>query len=161
MACAQDHIFLPPLSDAHRVHHCWYVFMRCPARCTINQIVIYIGVAFFDSAWSQSVCRSFLHRNVNPIFFRRVEPFSFLSPYAPRSSWPHVPVRLFATTVAAVMTISSVVHTIRIHGIYDKSRSVLYGMGLLLAFQVVVTGICCAFYRCEFCFPSLLVSGPT
>jgi hypothetical protein len=98
-------------------------------------------------------------RNVNSIFFRRVKGSSSSSPYAPRSSWLHVPVRLFATTVAAFMTISPVVHTIRIHGIYDKDRSVLYGMGFLLAIQVVVTGICCAFYRCEFCFPSSLVSG--
>jgi len=46
-----------------------------------------------------------------------------------------------------------VVHTVRIHGIYDKKRPVLYGMSALLALQIVVTAICCAFYRCEFYFP--------
>jgi hypothetical protein len=46
-----------------------------------------------------------------------------------------------------------VVHTVRIHGIYDKKRPVLYGMSTLLALQVVVTAICCGFYRCEFYFP--------
>jgi hypothetical protein len=44
---------------------------------------------------------------------------------------------------------SPVVHTIRIHGIYDKDRSVLFGMGTLLALQVTVTAISCAFFRCE------------
>ncbi|KAH9049859.1 hypothetical protein EDB84DRAFT_1390148 [Lactarius hengduanensis] len=41
----------------------------------------------------------------------------------------------------------SVVHVIRIHGIYDKNRSVLYGMSALLALQVVVTAISSGFYR--------------
>ncbi|KAH9986698.1 hypothetical protein BJV77DRAFT_1028094 [Russula vinacea] len=48
---------------------------------------------------------------------------------------------------AVLLAACSVVHTIRIHGIYDKNRSVLYGMCALLALQVVITGICCAFYR--------------
>jgi hypothetical protein len=59
-------------------------------------------------------------------------------------------VALLQLTVAADVIFSSVVHVIRIHGIYDKNRSVMYGMSALLALQVVVTGICCAFYRCEF-----------
>ncbi|KAH9179295.1 hypothetical protein EDB89DRAFT_1926428 [Lactarius sanguifluus] len=42
---------------------------------------------------------------------------------------------------------SVMVHVIRIHGIYDKNRSVLYGMTALLALQVVVTAISSAFYR--------------
>ena len=59
-------------------------------------------------------------------------------------------------TVAGLITaFPSVVHAIRIHGIYDKNRSVLYGMTALLAFQVVVTAICCGFYRCEL-YPSFV-----
>jgi hypothetical protein len=53
------------------------------------------------------------------------------------------------TITADDIYVFPVVHTIRIHGIYDKNRSVLYGMCALLALQVVITGICCAFYRCE------------
>ncbi|KAI9443270.1 hypothetical protein H4582DRAFT_1923580 [Lactarius indigo] len=41
----------------------------------------------------------------------------------------------------------SAVHVIRIHGIYDKNRSVLYGMSALLALQVVITAISSAFFR--------------
>ena len=67
MACAQDHVFPPPPFDAYRVHHCRYVFIRSPARCTTDQPVICIGVAFFDSAWSRSVYPSSLDRNVNSI----------------------------------------------------------------------------------------------
>lgn len=40
------------------------------------------------------------------------------------------------------------VHVIRIHAIYDKNRSILFGMSTLFAVQVVVTAVCCAFYRC-------------
>jgi hypothetical protein len=47
-----------------------------------------------------------------------------------------------------LMPISLAVHTIRIHGIYNKDRSVLFGMGGLLALQVTVTAICCGFFRC-------------
>jgi hypothetical protein len=55
---------------------------------------------------------------------------------------------LFEPICTAILLAScSVVHTIRIHGIYNRNRSVLYGMGFLLALQVVVTGICCGFYR--------------
>jgi hypothetical protein len=114
-------------------------------------------VAFFDSAWSRSVYPSSLDCNVNSIFFRRVNGSSSSNRYAPPSCWPRVPVRQFTTTVAAVLNNFPVVHTIRIHGIYDKDRSVLYGMSFLLALQIVVTAICCAFYRCEFDFPSSLV----
>jgi hypothetical protein len=46
------------------------------------------------------------------------------------------------------MLTSLAVHTIRIHGIYNKDRSVLFGMGGLLALQVTVTAICCGFFRC-------------
>jgi len=50
-------------------------------------------------------------------------------------------------TTAILLAACSTVHTIRIHGIYDKNRSVLHGMSALLALQVVTTAICCAFYR--------------
>ena len=58
-------------------------------------------------------------------------------------------VGLLQLTVAVIIKLFLVVHTIRIHGIYDKNRSVLWGMSGLLALQIVVTGICCAFYQCE------------
>jgi hypothetical protein len=103
MARAQGHVFPPPLSDAYRIHHCRYVFIRCPAQCTTDQLVICIGVAFFDSTWSQSVYPFSLDRNVNSIFFRPVNVSSSSSRYAPPSSWPYVPVCWFLTTVAAVM----------------------------------------------------------
>jgi len=48
---------------------------------------------------------------------------------------------------AVLLAACSVTHTIRIHGIYDKNRPVLYGMSSLLALQLVVTAICCGFYR--------------
>ena len=49
---------------------------------------------------------------------------------------------------AILLAMCSAVHVIRIHAIYEKSRAVLSGMGGLLAFQIVVTAICCGFYRC-------------
>lgn len=48
---------------------------------------------------------------------------------------------------AILLAAASVVHVIRIHAIYDRSRGVLIGMGSLFAVQVVVTAICCGFYR--------------
>jgi hypothetical protein len=42
-----------------------------------------------------------------------------------------------------------VIHCIRIHAIYDQDRKVLAVMGSLTAVQIVVTAICCGFYRCE------------
>ncbi|THV05272.1 hypothetical protein K435DRAFT_826476 [Dendrothele bispora CBS 962.96] len=48
---------------------------------------------------------------------------------------------------AILLAAASVVHVMRIHAIYNKSRPVLFGMGSLLALQVVVTAICCGFYR--------------
>lgn len=35
----------------------------------------------------------------------------------------------------------------------------LFGMGGLLALQVVITAICCGFYRCEYSFCPHYVSG--
>ncbi|KZT73821.1 hypothetical protein DAEQUDRAFT_683357 [Daedalea quercina L-15889] len=48
---------------------------------------------------------------------------------------------------AILLAITSFVHVYRIHAIYDKDRSILYGMGGLYAVQIVVTAICCGFYR--------------
>ncbi|KAK7469160.1 hypothetical protein VKT23_003651 [Stygiomarasmius scandens] len=48
---------------------------------------------------------------------------------------------------AILLACASVVHVIRIHAIYEKSRPVLFGMGGLLALQIVVTAVCCGFYR--------------
>ncbi|CAA7261491.1 unnamed protein product [Cyclocybe aegerita] len=48
---------------------------------------------------------------------------------------------------AILLAATSAVHVIRIHAIYDKNRTVLAVMSALFAIQVVVTGICCGFYR--------------
>lgn len=48
---------------------------------------------------------------------------------------------------AILLALCSAVHVIRIHAIYERNRSVLAGMGALLAIQIVVTAICCGFYR--------------
>ncbi|KAG6918322.1 hypothetical protein DXG01_015180 [Tephrocybe rancida] len=48
---------------------------------------------------------------------------------------------------AILLAAASAVHVIRIHAIYDKNRTILYGLGALFAVQVVVTAICCGFYR--------------
>lgn len=103
MACAQVHIPSPPHSNACRVHHSRYVFIRSPVRSTTDQLVIRIGVAFFDTAWSRSVYPSSLYRDVSSNLKRHVNGFSSSSRYAPQSSWPHVPVREFTTAVAALM----------------------------------------------------------
>ena len=50
---------------------------------------------------------------------------------------------------AILLAICSAVHVIRIHAIYDKSRSVLSLMSGLFATQVIVTAICCGFYHGE------------
>ncbi|KAH9950543.1 hypothetical protein B0H21DRAFT_686444 [Amylocystis lapponica] len=48
---------------------------------------------------------------------------------------------------AILLAICSAVHVIRIHAIYERSRTVLFGMGGLLALQIIVTAISCGFYR--------------
>jgi hypothetical protein len=48
---------------------------------------------------------------------------------------------------AILLAVCSAVHVVRIHAIYDQKRSVLSIMGALFAAQVVVTAICCGFYR--------------
>ena len=50
---------------------------------------------------------------------------------------------------AILLAACSLIHVIRLHAIYEKNRNVLFGMGGLLALQVVVTAICCGFFRCE------------
>ncbi|KAI8986111.1 hypothetical protein BD414DRAFT_487693 [Trametes punicea] len=94
----------PPLKI---LFHFLRIFM--PVEFTI------VGVAFFDTKWSQAQCSHFF---------------------------------LFEPICTAILLAAcSLVHVIRIHAIYDKSRNVLYGMGALLALQIVVTAICCGFYR--------------
>ncbi|PIL22575.1 hypothetical protein GSI_15264 [Ganoderma sinense ZZ0214-1] len=74
-----------------------------------------VGVAFFDTKWSQAQCSHFF---------------------------------LFEPICTAILLAAcSIIHVIRIHAIYEKNRNVLFGMGALLATQVVVTAICCGFYR--------------
>ena len=83
----------------------------------------------------------------------RISSSSSLS--APRSLFLHAPVRKSSSilfhpkTQMKKMRITPVVHVIRIHAIYEKSRAVLAGLGGLFAVQVVVMAICCGFYRCE------------
>ncbi|PFH53971.1 hypothetical protein AMATHDRAFT_83517 [Amanita thiersii Skay4041] len=48
---------------------------------------------------------------------------------------------------AILLAATSVVHVIRIHAIYDKKRPVLFSMCALYAVQIVVTAVCCGFYR--------------
>ncbi|KAI0785233.1 hypothetical protein C8Q75DRAFT_723082 [Abortiporus biennis] len=74
-----------------------------------------VGVAFFDTKWSQATCSHFF------LF----EPIC----------------------TAILMAMCSFVHVVRIHAIYEKNRTVLYGMGSLLAAQIVITAICCGFFR--------------
>ncbi|KAI0075051.1 hypothetical protein K474DRAFT_1685471 [Panus rudis PR-1116 ss-1] len=74
-----------------------------------------VGVAFFDTKWSQDTC----------------EKFFLFEPIC----------------TAILLAVCSTVHVIRIHAIYEKSRAVLIGMGSLLAVQIVVTAICCGFFR--------------
>jgi hypothetical protein len=96
---------------------------------------------------------------VSLVFVRRVKSFSCLSPYALRSFSQRAQVRfLFSYSIEslAINLPSPAVHVIRIHGIYDKNRSVLYGMSALLALQVVVTAISSAFYRCGLITSSLV-----
>ncbi|KAG7443061.1 uncharacterized protein BT62DRAFT_996214 [Guyanagaster necrorhizus] len=48
---------------------------------------------------------------------------------------------------AILLAAASAVHVLRIQAIYEKSRAVLFGMGALFAMQVIVTAVCCGFYR--------------
>ncbi|GLB38498.1 hypothetical protein LshimejAT787_0503630 [Lyophyllum shimeji] len=48
---------------------------------------------------------------------------------------------------AILLAVTSAVHVIRIHAIYDKNRAILLTMGSLFAIQIVVTAVCCGFYR--------------
>ncbi|KAI0712219.1 hypothetical protein C8Q76DRAFT_733847 [Earliella scabrosa] len=74
-----------------------------------------VGVAFFDTKWSQDQCSHFF---------------------------------LFEPICTAILLAAcSLVHVIRIHAIYEKNRNILYSMGGLLGLQVVVTAICCGFFR--------------
>ncbi|KAI0086566.1 hypothetical protein BDY19DRAFT_894697 [Irpex rosettiformis] len=48
---------------------------------------------------------------------------------------------------AILLAVCSLVHVVRIHAIYEKSRAILTPMGVLLGLQIVLTAICCAFFR--------------
>jgi len=48
---------------------------------------------------------------------------------------------------AILLAATSAIHVIRIHAIYDKNRTVLAIMSVLFAIQIVVTAVCCGFYR--------------
>ncbi|KAH8825401.1 hypothetical protein DL96DRAFT_1613075 [Flagelloscypha sp. PMI_526] len=55
---------------------------------------------------------------------------------------------LFEPIATAVLLAgNSAIHVLRIHGIYEKSRPILFGLGALLALQIVGTGVASAFYR--------------
>jgi hypothetical protein len=48
---------------------------------------------------------------------------------------------------AVLLAATSAIHVIRINAIYQQSRSVLAGLCALFGIQIVVTGVCCAFFR--------------
>jgi hypothetical protein len=48
---------------------------------------------------------------------------------------------------AILLAATSAVHVIRIYAIYDKNRGILSLMSALYAIQIVVTAVCCGFYR--------------
>jgi hypothetical protein len=57
---------------------------------------------------------------------------------------------LFEPIATAILLAgASSVHVIRIKAIYEHNRGILGVMSVLFALQVVVTAICCGFYRCE------------
>ena len=56
---------------------------------------------------------------------------------------------------AILLACCSFVHVLRVYAIHDQNRKVLGVMSALLAVQIVVTGICCGFYRCKRLIPSL------
>ena len=121
----------------------------CPSQSSYNLILSAQGVGFFDTKWPQSVSSPTIISVllVNPSLRHAPNSIS-LSQY----------VQLFSSQLrlasasdygpsASVLTSLLAVHVIRIHAIYDKSRPILFGMGALFALQVVVTAVCCGFYR--------------
>ncbi|KAH7924984.1 hypothetical protein BV22DRAFT_1089965 [Leucogyrophana mollusca] len=59
-----------------------------------------------------------------------------------KAFWPYEPI-----CTAILLAVASAVHVIRITAIYDHDSRVRLLMGALFALQVVVTAICCGFYR--------------
>jgi hypothetical protein len=151
VAYPQDYFLFPTFFYACGVRRCWYAIVL--SRVHLAQTFQCEGVAFFDTAWSRSVsspCHQIV--SVSSISVRHVKSFSCLSPYALLSFLRCAQVCFsFSCSVKSLVinSPSPAVHVIRIHGIYDKNRSVLYGMSALLALQIVVTAISCAFYRCK------------
>lgn len=88
---------------------------------------IVVAVAFFDTNWTQEMCRKFY------LF----EPIA----------------------TAVLLAAASSVHVIRIKAIYEHNRGILGVMSLLFAIQVVVTAICCGFYRSMYRLPLPLYGG--
>ncbi|TFY81951.1 hypothetical protein EWM64_g2071, partial [Hericium alpestre] len=93
-----------------------------------------VGVAFFDSEWTIPVS-SFVYSSfyvAEAISLRKMcHKFYLFEPIC----------------TAILLGVCSVVHAIRIHAIYDRNRTLLTGMSALVALQIVVTAVCCAFYR--------------
>ncbi len=115
-----------------------------------------VAIAFFDTKWSQAVIFQFLrdYRTAHSSS-RPVKNSIFLNPSVPLYSLLQLLVRPCLFYVNRCQ-ISSVVHVIRIHAIYDKNRAILFALGTLYGAQIVVTAICCAFYRCA--LPSSVTS---
>ncbi|KAJ7780611.1 hypothetical protein DFH07DRAFT_436394 [Mycena maculata] len=89
-----------------------------------------VAVAFFDTKWSLDTCQKFY------LF----EPICTAILLAAASG-------MHTARSPCSNNTSVAVHVIRIHAIYDRKPAVLVGMGGLFAVQVVVTAVCCAFYR--------------
>ena len=57
-------------------------------------------------------------------------------------------VTLLYAVETVLISVLAAVHVIRISAIYEKHKGVVSLFTLLLTAQVVVTGVCCAFYFC-------------
>ncbi|KAJ3485855.1 hypothetical protein NLI96_g4652 [Meripilus lineatus] len=89
--------------------------------------------------------------SVSPYPITDLAPYPRLNLQASHSSTQSGPKTRFylfePICTAILLAMCSIVHVIRIHAIYEKSRAVLAGMGSLFALQVVVTAIACGFFR--------------
>ena len=95
------------------------------------------GVAFFDTDFTQTVrALSYLIQSYTDTV-QMCQRFYLFEPI----------------TTAILLACCSFVHVLRVYAIHDQNRMVLGIMSALLAVQIVVTGICCGFYRCERLFP--------
>lgn len=85
--------------------------------------------------------------------YRCANTSSSLNPFAQRYCLRLPPVSTLHAGITCRSFPLSAIHVIRVHAIYEKSRPVLLGLSSLFAVQIVVTAICCGFYRCT-SFPS-------